>query len=103
MVIVEKSMSNPGEQERIEANLDIIRTYLKNKFLNYTLKEVSGLNEYHMFIVTNVELYESYKLKVSGPRLSDQSNTPAKTQAELDSYDVVRRMIEANGDYFYWC
>ena len=40
MVIVEKSMSNPGEQERIEANLDIIRTYLKNKFLNYTLTEV---------------------------------------------------------------
>ena len=102
MVIVEKSMSHPGEQERIEINLDIIRTYLKNKFLNYTLKEVSGLNEYHMFIVTNVELYETYKLKVSGPRLSDQSNTSAKIRAELESDDVARRMIEANGDYFYW-
>lgn len=95
-------MSHPGEQERIEANLGIIRTYLQNKFLNYTLKEVSGLDEYHMFIVTNVELYETYQLKVSGPRLSDQSNTPAKTQAELDSEDVARKMIEANGDYFYW-
>ncbi len=96
-------MSNLGEQERIEANLDIIRTYLKNKFPNYTLKEVSGLNEYHMFIVTNVELYETYKLKVSGPRLSDQSHTSEKTQAELDRDDVARKMIEANGDYFYWC
>ncbi len=95
-------MSHPGEQERIEANLGIIRTYLQNKFLNYALKEVSGLDEYHMFIVTNVELYETYQLKVSGPRLSDQSNTPAKTQAELDSDDVARKMIEANGDYFYW-
>ena len=95
-------MSHPGEQERIEANLDIIRTYLKNKFLNYTLKEVSALSEYYMFIVTNVELYESYKLKVSVARLSDSSSTQAKTQAELDSDDVARRMIEANGDYFYW-
>ena len=94
-------MSTPAEQ--IEANLDIIRTYLERKFPNYTLKEVSALSKYYMFIVTNVELYESYKLKVDGPRLSDKSNTPAKTQTELDSYDVVRRMIEANGDYFYWC
>ena len=95
-------MSDPREQERIEANLDIIRTYLKDKFPSYTLKEVSGLNEYHMFIVTNVELYETYKLKVSGPRLSDQSNTSAKIQAGLDRDDVARRMIEANGDYYYW-
>ena len=96
-------MSLSGEQERIEANLNIIRTYLNNKFFNYILKEVSALSEYYLFIVTNVELYETYKLKVSGPRLSDQGNTSAKTQAELDRYDVARRMIEANGDYFYWC
>lgn len=95
-------MPHPGEQERIEANLGIIRTYLQNKFLSYTLKEVSGLDEYHMFIVTNVELYETYQLKVSGPRLSDERNTPAKTQAALDNDDVARKMIEANGDYFYW-
>jgi hypothetical protein len=95
-------MSTPADQERIEANLGVIRTYLQNKFPSYTLKEVSGLDEYHMFIVTNVELYETYKLKVSGPRLSDQSNTPAKTQAALDSDDVARKMIEANGNYFYW-
>ena len=86
----------------MEATVAIIRTYLKNRFPNYTLKEVSGLNEYHMFIVTNVELYETYQLKVSGPRLSDQRNTVARIQAELDSDDVVRKMIEANGDYFYW-
>lgn len=95
-------MSQHGEHERIEANLEVIRTYLKQKFLHYTLKEVSGLDEYHMFIVTNVELYESYKLKVSGPRLSDEGHTPAKTHVELDRYDVARKMIEANGDYFYW-
>lgn len=95
-------MSYPGEREQIDANLDVIRTYLKHKFLHYTLKEVSGLNEFHMFIVTNVELYETYKLKVSGPRLSDQGHTPAKTHAELDRHDVARKMIEANGDYFYW-
>ncbi len=95
-------MSHPGEDERIEANLAIIRTYLNNKFFNYILKEVSALSEYYLFIVTNVELYETYKLKVSGPRLSDQSSTSAKTRAELDSFDVARRMIEANGDYFYW-
>ena len=56
-------MSHPAEQERIESNLDIIRTYLHYKFPNYTLKEVSGLDEYHMFIVTNVELYETYQLR----------------------------------------
>jgi hypothetical protein len=92
-------MSHPAEQERIESNLDIIRTYLHYKFPNYTLKEVSGLDEYHMFIVTNVELYETYQLKVSGIRLSD---SPSKIQAELDGDDVARKMIEANGDYFYW-
>ncbi|MGC4096178.1 MAG: hypothetical protein QM706_03600 [Nitrospira sp.] len=95
-------MAYSGEHEWIEANVDVIRIYLKNKFLHYTLKEVSGLNEYHMFIVTNVELYESYKLKVSGHRLSDPEHTPAKTRAELDHDDVARKMIEANGDYFYW-
>lgn len=96
-------MSNPAEEEWIEANLKTIRIYLQSKFPNYALKEVSAMSAYYTFIVTNVELYESYKLKVDGPRLSDQNSTSAKTQAELESYDVARRMIEANGDYFYWC
>jgi len=51
---------------------------------------------------TNVELHKNYKLQVSGPRLSDKSNTPAKTQAELDRHDVAGRMVEANGDFLEW-
>jgi hypothetical protein len=63
-------MSNPAGPERIESNLNIIRTYLESKFPNYTLTEVFSLNEYYMFTVTNVGLHESYKLMVDGPRLS---------------------------------
>jgi len=95
-------MENSAEQERIEANLDIIRTYLKSKFLNYTITEKSAPGIYHMFIVTSVELYESHMLKVMWPRLSDRSNTPAKTQAALDMDAVANGMIQAGGNYFQW-
>lgn len=96
------NMSNLADQEQIESNLRIIRAYLQNKFPNYTIREVSGLNVYYMFIVTNVELYQTYILRIDAPRLSDQNRAPTKTQAELNSYDIATRMIEANGDYFYW-
>lgn len=95
-------MSDTAEQKRIDANLGIIRAYLKENFPNYTIDEDSDLNVCYKFIVTNVELYKTYKLTVGGPRLSDKSNTTTKIQAELYSYDVARGMIEANGAYFYW-
>ena len=81
----------------------LLRKDLAEVIINQGVEmDLDIVDEYHMFIVTNVELYETYKLKVSGPRLSDQSHTSAKIQAELESDDVARRMIEANGDYFYW-
>jgi hypothetical protein len=94
-------MFTPAE-ERVKANLEVIRDYLKRKFPNCAIDESSSLSIWHTFIVTNIELRKHYKLQVSGSRLSNNSNTPSKTQAELDSYDVAGKMIAANGDFFSW-
>jgi len=52
-------MSDTTEQKRIDANLGIIRAYLKENFPNYTIDEDSDLNVCHKFIVTNVKLYKT--------------------------------------------
>jgi hypothetical protein len=91
-------MPNPEEQQRIEENLDVIRTYLKHHFPSCTIDETSDLSISYNFTVTNLKEYKSYKLKVGGSRLSDKGNSPAKTQAELTSNNIAERMIEANGD-----
>ena len=95
-------MSHSADQERIESHVDIIRTYLHNQFPHDTLTEAVAVNEYYIFIANNVELDKSYKLMVDGRRLSGMGTTPAKIQAGLATDDVARRMMEADGDYFYW-
>jgi hypothetical protein len=95
-------MSDPEEQARIDANLDIIRAYLKENFPAFIIDEKSNLSLSYTFTVANIELHKSYKLRIDGPRLLDRNNTSAKTQAELKSHDIARKMVEADGDFFYW-
>jgi hypothetical protein len=95
-------MSHSADQERIESHVDIIRTYLHSQFPHDTLTEAVAVNGYYIFVVKNVELDTRHTLMVDGPRLSGMGTTPAKIQADLATDDVARRMIEANGDCFYW-
>ena len=96
-------MTDHEEQQRIEDNLAVIRSYLRDKFPEYDITEDSPYpSMYHKFAITNLKLYKCYKLHVSWPRLSDLENTPAKTRAALDHDDVAGRMIAADGDRFYW-
>ena len=90
------------ERQGIEDHLAIILTYLRNTFPRYTITEKSAPGVYHMFIVTSVELNVTHMLKVMWPRLSDQNNTPTKTQTALERVDVASGMVQAGGNYFQW-
>ena len=94
-------MSNSAEQENLEANLNVIRAYLKEYFPNCAIVEDPDLSVWYNFIVEDRKLYKSYKLKVSGPRLLDGNNTPTKTQAALKHDDVAGGMMRT-ADYFVW-
>ena len=97
-------MSNPEEQQRIEENLNVIRTYLKEHFPGCKIDEQSDLSISYTFTVTRLKEYKSYKLKVGGSRLSDKDkgNSSTKTQAELKNKNIAERMIEANGDFVWF-
>lgn len=96
------TMTMIEERQRIEDHLAVILSYLNNKFPNYTIREKSASSMYHLFMVTSVELNATHMLKVMWPRLTDRSNTPAKTQAALNMDDVASEMIQASGNYFQW-
>jgi hypothetical protein len=89
------------EEKRIGENLSVIREYLQKNFPNYTIQEASDLSVSYTFSVTNLEQYKSYIFKVSGSRLSDKNNIPAKTQAALERDNVAIWMIKSKGE-FVW-
>jgi hypothetical protein len=88
--------------KRIEDNLGVVRLYLKDHFPNYTITEMSVLNIYHMFVVTNDMLHQRHRLKVEWARLSDPRNTPENTRLDLEIGDVARGMIHMGDKDYYW-
>ena len=86
----------------IEPKLEIIRTYLTNRFPGYTVTERMCPNHYHMFTVTNSELRKTYGLKVDWSRLADPSNTPARIWTLLTSGFVSSAMIRTGDTYYSW-
>ena len=95
-------MADAEYQQRIEANLAVIRLYLKTHFPDYTIWEMSARNRYYKFIVSNDEFFLCFCLTVEWARLSNRDSTPETTQAALESGDVASGMIQVGDDQYYW-
>jgi hypothetical protein len=94
-------MSNEDDPH-VEANLEVIREYLRSQFKWFELIEKRDGPLSYTFTVTKSS-DEEYKLKVSWPQLSDQSHTPEGTQQRLVADDVAGRMKgKSQGEYFPW-
>ena len=94
-------MSNKDEAY-IEANLEVIREYLIDQFKGFELTEKRDAPLSHTFTVTK-SADERYHLRVSWPQLSDESNTPERTEQRLVTDDVAGRMKgKSQGEYFPW-
>jgi hypothetical protein len=94
-------MSNEDDPH-VEANLEVIREYLLSQFKGFELIEKRDAPLSYTFTVTKSS-DEEYKLKVSWPQLSDQSNTPEMTKQRLVTDDVAGRMKgKSQGEYFPW-
>jgi hypothetical protein len=76
----------------MEANLEVVREYLEIQFKGFELTETRDRPLVYTFTVTK-SADERYQVKVSWPQLlSDQSNTPERTQQHLVTDDVAGRM-----------
>jgi len=94
-------MSNEDDPH-VKANLEVIREYLGRQFKGFELTEKGDGPRSYTFTVTKSS-EERYKLKVSWPQLSDQSNTPERTKQRLVTDDVAGRMKgKSQGEYFWW-
>jgi len=94
-------MSNKVDP-RVEATLEVIREYLRIQFKGFGLTEKEDAPRSHRFTVTK-SADEQYHLKVYWSQLSDQSQTPEKTQQRLVADDVAGRMRgKSQGEHFSW-
>ena len=95
-------MSNEDEAH-VEANLAVIRVYLHSQFEGFQLSDKSEGSFGHLFTMTYAATATRYALKVSGPRVSDLSNTPERIKRQLDLDNVAGKMrAMENGRYFPW-
>jgi hypothetical protein len=92
-----------GEDNHIERNLNVIRTYLSRSFVGFDITEDKCDPDVgHAFSLMNRQTSEQVRLKVGWPRLSEECNTPERTMRSLEHGFVAGRMRNAKGDYFYW-
>ena len=95
-------MSKEGEKAHIQANVEVIREYLCSEFKGFELTDKCEGSFRHVFTVTKSS-DERYQVKVSSPQLSDQSNTPDRTNQRLVTDDVAGRMRgKSQGESFWW-
>jgi hypothetical protein len=91
------------EGRRIEDNLKVIRGYLARSFAGFKITEDrSNQRLWHTFTMLNRDTGEQVRLKIAWGRLSEESNTPDRTERSLEHGGVAGKMRNANGDYFYW-
>ena len=94
-------MSNENDPH-VEANVEVIREYLRSQFKGFELTEKRDRLLSYTFVVTKSS-DERYQVKVSWPQLSDYSNTPEGTKQRLVTDDVAGRMKgKSQGEYFWW-
>jgi hypothetical protein len=95
-------MSNENKAH-VEGNVEVIREYLRSQFDGFQLTDKSEGSFGHLFTLTYAATYTRYILKVSGPRVSDLSNTPERIKRQLDLDNVAGKMrAMENGRYFPW-
>jgi hypothetical protein len=95
------SMSNEDDPH-VEANVEVIREYLRSQFKGFELTEKRDHLLSYTFAVTKSS-DERYQIKVSWPQLSDHCNTPERTKQRLFTDDVAGRMKgKSQGEYFWW-
>jgi hypothetical protein len=95
-------MSNKVDPSHVEANLEVIREYLRIEFKGYEVTDTLEGSFRHLFIVTKSS-DERYQLKVALTQLSAPSNTPEKTKRRLVTDDVSGRMRgKSHGESFSW-
>jgi hypothetical protein len=93
---------NEEEEARIQANVEVIQGYLLGQFKGFELTDTQERPIWHTFTATK-SADEQYRLKVSWPQLSDNSNTPERTKRRLVTDDVAGRMKgKSQGEYFVW-
>lgn len=94
-------MSNKVDPH-VEANLEVIREYLRIEFKGFEVTDKVDGSFRHLFTVTKSS-DEQYKLKVALTQLSDHSHTPERTTRRLVTDDVAGRMRgKSQGEYFSW-
>ena len=90
------------EEVRVKENVGVIQEYLLGQFKEFELTDTSDYPLVHTFTATKSE-EERYQVKVSWPQLSDESNTPKRTNQRLVMDDVAERMRgKSQGEYFWW-
>jgi len=95
-------MSNKVDPSHVEANLEVIREYLRIEFKGYEVTDKLEGSFRHLFIVTKSS-DERYQMKVALIQLSANSNTPEKTKRRLVTDDVSGRMRgKSQGESFSW-
>jgi len=95
-------LSTVEENTHVKKNQEVIREYLIGQFKGFELTDTPDRPVSHMFTVTKSS-DERYKLKVSWPQLSDESNTPERTKQRLVTDDVAGRMKgKSQGEHFSW-
>jgi len=94
-------MSNKVDPH-VEANLEVIREYLRGEFKGFEVADkLEGVIR-HVFTMTKSS-DERYQMKVGLTQLSAHSNTPEKTKRRLVTDDVAGRMRgKSQGEYFSW-
>jgi hypothetical protein len=96
------TMSNKDEEDRIQANVEVIQGYLLSQFKGFELTDKPDRPISHIFTATK-SADEQYRVKVSWPQLSDIRNTPEKTRKRLVTDDVAGRMRgKSQGEHFWW-
>lgn len=97
-------MSNQEEEQLIASNLKVIQAYLAKEFPGFDVPPARPNGSmYYTFTVTNSTTYTSHILRVTGPQLSDRSNTPEKTKKALVRDNVADKMrAMKKGEYYSW-
>ena len=84
----------------VQANLEVIRTYLREHFEGFELMEKLEGSVCHRFEMVN--LHKRFKLAVSGHLLSDHNYAPEQIRELLIDKKVAERMKRRPGEDFFW-
>jgi len=96
------SLAEWGNDPHVQANMEVIREYLRRQFKGFGLTERPNAPLSYTFIMTRSS-DEEYKLKIYSSELSDRRHTPERIKKRLVVDDVAGRMRgQSQGEYCTW-